>query len=87
MTMPTGGLTADELYNAWQTHRVRGHSEDDHDGCMPECAEDLFADLAEQALPGVDQLAQVIRIVDGDNALGAGALAEAIVAYFSGARR
>jgi hypothetical protein len=36
------------------------------------------ADL--HSLPGVDELAQIIRRVDGNNALGAGALAEAILA-------
>ena len=33
----------------------------------------------------VDELAQIIRTVDGDHSLGAGALAEAILARLSGA--
>jgi hypothetical protein len=36
--------------------------------------------VARAALPDVDELAQIIRAVDGDNTLGAGALAEAIIA-------
>jgi hypothetical protein len=36
--------------------------------------------VVKAALPDVDELAQIIRAVDGDNTLGAGALAEAIIA-------
>jgi len=40
----------------------------------------IAAALAKQAVPDVDWLAQVIRTVDGNHSLGAGALAEKIVA-------
>ncbi len=38
------------------------------------------ADLAKGQMPHVNDLAQIIRRVDGDHSLGAGALAEAILA-------
>ncbi len=48
---------------------------------LKEQNDDLRKRLAEvERLPDVDSLAQIIRRVDGDHKLGAGALAEAILA-------
>jgi hypothetical protein len=42
-------------------------------------AQGLINEARESALPSVDELAQIIRKVDGNHTLGAGALAEAIL--------
>jgi hypothetical protein len=50
---------------------------------IPEGADDRdFVDYMQ--IPDVDQLAQIIREVDGSNSLGAGALAEAILSKLAG---
>jgi hypothetical protein len=39
----------------------------------------VFDDISEAGMIGVDRLSNIIRIVDGENKLGAGALAERII--------
>ena len=62
---PVDGYSA---YSAKQVARAMQYNRDE-----------VIRLLGGRTMPPVDQLAQIIRMVDGENALGAGALAEAII--------
>jgi hypothetical protein len=82
---PVAWMVTTERYGKPHTYPVQGEYKNVVNQCDYGYPIPLYTD-PQPAVPDVDALAQEIRRVDGNNTMGAGALAEHIVEWLSAAK-